>query len=60
MSARAAVLAASVALICALAVLTVRVAVREGLDVLVALSLLVLGLLAVGVLGALAAPGRDE
>jgi hypothetical protein len=46
MTARVAVLAASLALICALAVLTLRVAVREGLDVLVALSLLVLCLLA--------------
>jgi hypothetical protein len=42
-----------------LAFLTVRVAVHDGIDVVVVISLLVLALMGVGVLGALNAP-RDD
>ena len=42
-----------------LAFLTVRVAIHDGVDVLVVISLLVLALMGVGVLGAFNAP-RDE
>jgi hypothetical protein len=42
-----------------LAFLTVRVAIHDGVDVVVVISLLVLALMGVGVLGALNAP-RDE
>jgi hypothetical protein len=58
--ARTLVLAGSLGIICLLAVLTVRVAVREGIDVLVLLSFLVLALLGFGVLGALTSPPPDE
>ncbi|HEX2415478.1 MAG TPA: hypothetical protein VHJ37_09695 [Thermoleophilaceae bacterium] len=51
--ARTIVLAASLAMICLLAFLTISVAVREGIDVLVVLSLIILALLGFGVLGAL-------
>jgi hypothetical protein len=51
--ARTIVLAASLAMICLLAFLTISVAVREGVDVLVVLSLIILVLLGFGVLGAL-------
>ena len=53
MDARSAVLAGSLVLIGLLAFLTLSVMVREGVDVLVLLSLVVLALLAFGVLGAL-------
>ena len=53
MNARNAVLAGSLVLIGLLAFLTLSVMVREGIDVLVLLSLVVLALLAFGVLGAL-------
>jgi hypothetical protein len=54
--ARTLVLAGSLVLICLLAFLTVSVAAREGIDVLVVLSLVILALLAFGVLGALTTP----
>lgn len=57
--ARTVVLAASLGMICLLAFLTVSVAVREGIDVLVVLSLIILALLGFGVLGALLAPPDD-
>ena len=53
MNARNAVLAAALALIGLLAFLTISVAVREGIDVLVLTSLVILALLGFGVLGAL-------
>jgi hypothetical protein len=58
--ARTAVLAASLAIIGLLAVLTMRVAIREGVDILVVISLFVLVILGVGVLGALSSPPPDE
>jgi hypothetical protein len=48
-----AVLVLALALIVLLAYLTVRVMINDGFDVLVALSLIVLGILGFGVLGAL-------
>ena len=47
------VLVLALALIAFLAYLTVRVMIDDGFDVLVALSLIVLGILGLGVLGAL-------
>ena len=58
--ARTIVLAASLAMICLLAFLTISVAVREGIDVLVVLSLIILALLGFGVLGALGSRSPDE
>jgi hypothetical protein len=58
--ARTVVLAASLAMICLLAFLTISVAVREGIDVLVVLSLIILALLGFGVLGALTTRPPDE
>jgi hypothetical protein len=46
----------SLAIICLLAFLTLTVAVEEGVDVLVIVSLIVLALLGFGVLGALTSP----
>jgi hypothetical protein len=57
--ARAFVLIASLGIICLLAFLTVTVALREGVDILVILSLIVLALLGFGVLGALASNPPD-
>ena len=58
--ARAFVLAASLAIICLLAFLTISVAVRDGIDVLVVVSVIILALLGFGVLGALTTPPSDE
>jgi hypothetical protein len=58
--ARTFVLAASLAIICLLAFLTISVAVRDGIDVLVVVSVIILALLGVGVLGALTSPPSDE
>ena len=44
----------------ALGFLTVLVAFRQGVDVIVVLSLIVLGVLAFGVLGAISCPARDD
>jgi hypothetical protein len=57
--ARTFVLIASLGIICLLAFLTVTVALREGVDILVILSLVVLALLGLGVLGALASSPPD-
>jgi hypothetical protein len=54
--ARTLVLGCSLAIICLLAFLTVSVAVNEGIDILVVVSLIVLLLLGVGILGALSTP----
>jgi hypothetical protein len=53
-------LVGSLALICLLAALTISVAVDEGVDILVVVSLIVLALLGFGVLGALGSPPPDE
>jgi hypothetical protein len=57
--ARNVVLFVSLGIICLLAFLTITVAVEEGIDILVVVSLIVLALLAVGVLGALTTPPSD-
>jgi hypothetical protein len=57
--ARTMVLLGSLLIICLLAFLTITVALEEGVDFLVVVSLIVLALLAVGVLGALTAPPPD-
>ena len=57
---RTLVLAGSLLIICLLGFLTVSVAAREGIDVLVVLSLIVLALLGFGVLGALTSAPPDE
>jgi hypothetical protein len=56
---RTLVLLCSLAVISLLAFLTITVAVEEGIDVLVVVSLIVLVLLAFGVLGALTSPPPD-
>jgi hypothetical protein len=58
--ARTLVLLGSLAMICLLGFLTVLVAFRDGVDVLVVVSLIVLGLLGFGVLGALTEPTGDD
>jgi hypothetical protein len=57
---RSFVLVGSLVIICLLGFLTVSVAVREGIDVLVVASLIVLALLGFGVLGALTSSPPDE
>jgi hypothetical protein len=57
--ARTLVLGCSLAIICLLAFLTITVAVRDGVDILVVVSAIVLLLLGVGVLGALTTPPPD-
>ena len=56
---RNAVLVAALAMIGLLAFLTIDVAAREGIDVLVVLSVLVLALFGFGIVGALRNPPRD-
>jgi hypothetical protein len=57
--ARTLVLGFSLVIICLLAFLTIQVAVRDGLDILVVVSIVVLVLLGIGVLGALSTPPPD-
>jgi hypothetical protein len=59
MNARNLALVGSLVLICLLGFLTVSVAVSEGVDLLVVISLIVLGMLGFGVLGALTSPPDD-
>jgi hypothetical protein len=54
--ARTLVLLGSLALICLLAFLTIKVAVEEGVTILVVVSGILLALLGIGVLGALTTP----
>ena len=53
-------LGGSLILICLLAFLTVTVAVRNGVDILVLVSIVVLALLGFGVVGALTSPPPEE
>jgi hypothetical protein len=57
--ARTLVLAGSLVIICLLAFLTVKVAVEDGVDILVVVSGILLLVLGVGVLGALTTPPPD-
>jgi hypothetical protein len=59
MAGRNIALLASLAFICLLGFLTVSVAIDQGVDILVVVSLVVLALLAFGVLGALTSPPDD-
>ena len=52
-------LVGSLVIICLLAFLTISVAVEEGIDFLVVLSVIILALLGFGVLGALTSPPPD-
>ena len=56
MNARTAALLASLALIGLLAFLTISVLITDGLTPLVAISLLILGMLGIGIVGALTTP----
>jgi hypothetical protein len=56
---RALVLVGSLGIISLLAFLTITVAIEEGIDILVIVSLIVLALLGFGVLGALTTPPSD-
>ena len=49
----------SLAMICLLAFLTISVAVEDGIDILVVVSVILLALLGFGVLGALTSPPPD-
>jgi hypothetical protein len=57
--ARTLVLGCSLVIICLLAFLTISVAVDDGIDILVVVSIVVLALLGIGVLGALSSPPPD-
>ena len=59
MNARTAALIASLALIGLLAFLTISVMITDGFTPLVAISLLILGLLGFGVVGALTTPPKE-
>jgi hypothetical protein len=56
MNARSLALGGSLLLICLLGFLTISVAVKHGIDILVIVSLLILALLGFGVIGALTTP----
>jgi hypothetical protein len=58
--ARTLVLGCSLAIICLLAFLTLSVALRDGVDILVVVSGIVLLLMGIGVLGALSTPPPDD
>jgi len=58
--ARTVALVGTLALICLLAALTISVAVDDGVDILVIVSLIILALLGFGVLGALYSAPPDE
>jgi hypothetical protein len=53
------VLAGSLVLICLLGFLTIRVAVRNGVDILVIVSLVILAMIGFGVVGALTSSTED-
>jgi len=59
MNARTAALIASLALIGLLAFLTISVMINDGLTPLVVISLLILGMLGLGVVGALTTPPEE-
>jgi hypothetical protein len=57
--ARTLALGGTLMIICLLAFLTISVAVEDGIDVLVVVSIVILALLGIGVLGALSSPPPD-
>jgi hypothetical protein len=60
MGMRTLALGASLVLICLLGVLTVTVAIRNGVDILVLVSLVILALIGFGVFGALTSRPPEE
>ncbi len=59
MSSRNIALGAALAMIALLGFLTLRVAIDNGVDILVVISLVILALLGFGVIGALGSPPDD-
>jgi hypothetical protein len=57
--ARAFALVGSLAIICLLAFLTISVAVEDGIDILVVVSVIILALLGFGIVGALTSQPPD-
>jgi hypothetical protein len=57
--ARTFALTGALVVIAGLAFLTVRVAIRDGFDIVVGISIIVIALMATGVIGALGAPPDD-
>jgi hypothetical protein len=60
MDSRSVVLGATLVFICLLGVLTISVAVKHGVDILVVVSLVILAMVGFGVFGALTSPPRDR
>ena len=60
MGARDVALGATLVFICLLGVLTISVAIKHGVDILVVVSLVILAMIGFGVLGALTSPSRDD
>ena len=60
MGSRDVALGATLVLIVLLGVLTISVAIKHGVDILVVVSLVILAMLGFGMLGALTSPSRDE
>jgi hypothetical protein len=60
MDSRSVALGATFVFICLLGVLTISVAVKHGVDILVIVSLVILAMLGFGVFGALTSPPRDK
>jgi hypothetical protein len=60
MGSRNVALGATLVLICLLGVLTITVAVKHGVDILVVVSLVILAMIGFGVFGALTSPPRDR
>jgi hypothetical protein len=59
MDSRSFVLAASLVLICLLGFLTLTVALKNGVDILVIVSFVILAMLGSGVIGALTSPPEE-
>jgi hypothetical protein len=60
MDSRSLALGATLVFVCLLGVLTISVAVKRGVDILVIVSLVILALIGFGVFGALTSPPRDS
>jgi hypothetical protein len=60
MGARDVALGATLVFICLLGVLTISVAIKHGVDILVVVSLVILAMLGFGVFGALSSSPRDD
>jgi hypothetical protein len=60
MDSRSVALGATFVFVCLLGVLTISVAVKHGVDILVIVSLVILAMIGFGVFGALTSPPRDR